>query len=129
MIPLRVSATPELLRQVLRNALENAINYTPSGGQVSLHIFADGRDDVIEVIDDGPGIPVAERDRVFDSFFRLPGSHGFGSGIGLAIARESATRLGAAVSLHGWPDRAGLVFRYRQPRKRDNMARKSPGTA
>jgi two-component system OmpR family sensor kinase len=118
-IPLQLAAAPELLRQVLRNALENAMNYTPSGGQVSLRIFADGSDDVIEVIDDGPGIPVAERDRVFDAFFRLPGSHGLGSGIGLAIARESATRLGAVVSLHGRPDCAGLVFRYRQPRKQD----------
>jgi two-component system OmpR family sensor kinase len=120
-IPLQVAAAPELLRQVLRNALENAMNYTPSGGQVSLRMFADGRDDVIEVIDDGPGIPVAERDRVFDAFFRLPGSHGLGSGIGLAIARESATRLGAVVSLHGRPDGAGLVFRYRQPRKQDGV--------
>jgi two-component system OmpR family sensor kinase len=119
--PLQVLATPELLRQVLRNALENAMNYTPGGGQVSLRIFADGTDDVIEVIDDGPGIPVAERDRVFDPFLRLPGSHGFGSGIGLAIARESATRLDAVVSLHGRPDRPGLVFRYRQPRKQDSV--------
>jgi two-component system OmpR family sensor kinase len=119
-ISLQVLATPELLRQVLRNALENAMNYTPRGGEVSLRIFADGSDDVIEVIDDGPGIPAAERDRVFDSFVRLPGSHGFGSGIGLAIARESATRLGAVVSLHGRPGLPGLVFRYRQPHKQDS---------
>jgi two-component system OmpR family sensor kinase len=115
-VPLRISASPEVLRQVLRNAIENALNYTPRGGQVSIRVLSDGGDDVIEVIDDGPGIPPAERERVFDSFYRMPGSNGHGSGIGLAIARESAMRLGGRVSLHGRADGAGLVFRYRQAR-------------
>ena len=115
-VPLRILAAPDVLRQVLRNAVENALNYTPAGGQVSVRMSSDGGDDVIEVIDDGPGIPPAERERVFDSFYRMPGSNGQGSGIGLAIARESAMRLGGCVSLHGRADGAGLVFRYRQPR-------------
>jgi two-component system OmpR family sensor kinase len=117
-IPLRVSGSPEVLRQVLRNALENALNYTPEGGQVSLRIRSEGNDGVIEVIDDGPGIPPEQRERVFDSFYRMPGSNGVGSGIGLAIARESAQRLGGSVSLHGRPEGTGLVFRYRQARAR-----------
>jgi two-component system OmpR family sensor kinase len=115
-VPLRISAAPEVLRQVLRNAIENALNYTPAGGQVSVRVSSDGADDVIEVIDDGPGIPPPERERVFDSFYRMPGSNGQGSGIGLAIARESALRMGGRVSLHGRADGAGLVFRYRQAR-------------
>ena len=117
-VPLHIVASPDVLRQVLRNAIENAVNYTPGGGQVSLRVLQDGGDDVIEVIDDGPGISPAERERVFDSFYRIPGSNGLGSGIGLAIARESARRLGGDVSLHDRSDGAGLVFRYRQARRK-----------
>lgn len=115
---LQMSATPEVLRQILRNAIENALNYTPVGGQVSLRMASEAGADVIEVIDDGPGIPPAERERVFDAFYRMPGSNGLGSGIGLAIARESARRLGGEVSLHERPGRTGLIFRYRQARQK-----------
>jgi two-component system OmpR family sensor kinase len=117
-IPIFVLTSPDLLRQILRNALENALNYTPAGGQVSIRLSEQDGDGIIEVIDDGPGVPDAERERVFDSFYRLPGSRGQGSGIGLAIARASAVRLGGSISLHGRPGRDGLVFRYRQARKK-----------
>ncbi len=70
----------------------------------------------VEVVDNGPGIPGAERERVFDSFHRIAGAAGEGSGLGLSIAREAALRLGGSVSLHDGTDGAGLVFRYEQRR-------------
>ena len=109
---LRVS--PESLRLILGNALENAIKYTPAGGEVTLRLATDAEMAVIEVVDDGPGIPLAERDRVFDAFYRMPGATGTGSVLGLAIAREAATRLGGELSLKERPDGPGLILSYRQ---------------
>ncbi len=107
-------ADSEALRLVLRNALENALKYTPQGGQVTLRLDQEEDEAVIEVIDNGPGIPPAERERVFDAFYRLPNSSGEGSGLGLAIAREAAIGLGGNVSLRTREDRPGLIFSYRQ---------------
>ncbi|MBE0622389.1 MAG: two-component sensor histidine kinase [Burkholderiales bacterium] len=111
---LAVPAAPEVLRLILKNALENALKYTPDGGEVTLRLRVDGGSAIIEVVDDGPGIPASERERVFDSFYRMPDATGEGSGLGLPIAREAAQRLGGAVSLHQREEGAGLVFRYRQ---------------
>jgi signal transduction histidine kinase len=116
--PLSLHASPEALRLILRNALENALKYTPVGGEVTLRLLPAKDIAVIEVIDNGPGIPASERGRVFDSFYRLPGTAGEGSGLGLAIAREAAIRLGGTISLHAKEEGPGLVFRYRQGRKR-----------
>jgi two-component system OmpR family sensor kinase len=115
--PLSLHAAPEALRLILRNALENALKYTPAGGEVTLRLLSDQDSAVIEVLDNGPGIPASERERVFDSFYRMPGTSGEGSGLGLSIAREAATRLGGAVSLHERQGGSGLVFRYRQRRE------------
>ena len=112
---LAIAADAELLRSVLRNALDNALRYTPAGGEVTLRAFLQGEDAVIEIVDRGPGIPAGERERVFQPFHRLENPGGEGSGLGLAIARDAAVRLGGAVSLEERPG-GGLVFRYRQPR-------------
>lgn len=106
----------ESLRLILGNALENAIKYTPAGGEVTIRLATDGEMAVIEIIDDGPGIPPAERGRVFDAFYRIPGTAGTGSGLGLTIALEAAIRLGGEVSLKERADGPGLVFGYRQRR-------------
>ncbi len=112
--PLSLYAEPDALRLILRNALENALKYTDEGGEVTLRLIPDDDGAIIEVVDNGPGIPVSERERVFDSFYRMPGTAGEGSGLGLAIAREAATRLNGIVSLHERRQGRGLVFRYRQ---------------
>ncbi|PKO83124.1 MAG: two-component sensor histidine kinase [Betaproteobacteria bacterium HGW-Betaproteobacteria-11] len=114
---LTLNAAPESLRLVLRNALENALKYVPEGGEITLRIYSDDCCNVIEVVDNGPGIPVSERDRVFDRFYRMPGAPGEGSGLGLAIAREAAANLNASLSLLDRPEGSGLVFRYRQSRE------------
>lgn len=113
---LTVAANPDTLRVILKNALDNAIRYTPAGGEVTLRLTQDEEDAVMEVVDTGPGIPATERERVFDAFYRVPGSAGDGSGLGLAIAREAAARLGGSVSLGEGPGGTGLLFRYRQRR-------------
>ena len=111
-----LSGSPDTLRLILGNALDNALRYIPSGGEVTVRLAAEGDDAVIEVADTGPGIPASERTRVFDPFYRLEGSSGNGSGLGLAIARDAASRLGGSVILQDRPEGTGLVFRYRQRR-------------
>ena len=111
-----VRASPAVLRLILKNALENALKYAPEGGEVTLRLLSDEDSAVIEVVDNGPGIQVWERERVFDAFYRMPGAAGEGNGLGLAIAREAAMRLGGQVSLHARQEGTGLVFRYRQRR-------------
>jgi two-component system OmpR family sensor kinase len=111
--PLTLCGATDALRLIIKNALENALKYTPVGGEVTLRLRADDTDALIEVVDSGPGIPASERERVFDAFYRLAGAEE-GSGLGLAIAREAAARLHGAVSLHARPEGHGLVFRYQQ---------------
>ncbi len=112
-----LDAEPDALRLILKNALENAMKYTPEGGEVTLRLLPGDIEDVIEVVDNGPGIPASERDRVFEPFYRMPDAFGEGSGLGLAIAREAAIRLGGVLSLHEPEKGRGLVLRYRQVRK------------
>jgi len=114
--PLRIRGAPEAFRLIIRNALENALKYTPEGGEVTLRLRSGDQCTTIEVVDNGPGIPALERERVFDSFYRIPGNGSEGSGLGLTIAREAATRLGGTVSLHARHEGSGLLFRYRQGR-------------
>ncbi len=107
-------AAPQSLRLILGNALDNALKYTPAGGEVTVRLLAEGDTAVVEIVDNGPGIPREERERVFDAFYRMPGSTMTGSGLGLAIARESASRLGGVVTLREREHGPGLVFSYRQ---------------
>jgi len=116
-VPLSVRTSSEVLRLIIKNALENALKYTPDDGEVTLRLFSESDSIVIEVLDNGPGIPRSDCERVFDSFYRLPGTVSEGTGLGLAIAREAANRLGGSVSVHQRYSGPGLVFRYRQWRK------------
>jgi signal transduction histidine kinase len=102
---------PGDLRSVLDNLIENALRYTPEGGVVDVRVVHDGGKPAIEVIDTGPGIPPELLDRVFDRFFRVPGSNVRGSGLGLAIAQSAAQRCGMRIVLRNRTDRSGLVAR------------------
>lgn len=103
-------------RALARNAIDNAVRYTPPGGKVDVRLYRDGFDAVLEVDDTGPGIAEEHRARVFDPFYRVPGSGQPGSGLGLAIIRGAAARLGGAVTLEYGRQggRSGLKFVYRQ---------------
>lgn len=101
---LSVRADPERLHQVMANLIDNAVKHSPPGGRVTVRARAGAQPDAleVEVLDEGPGIPAAERHRVFERFNRgrengVLGGHGAdggGTGLGLAIARW-------AVDLHG----------------------------
>jgi two-component system OmpR family sensor kinase len=100
-----VDGQPDALIILLRNLVDNAIKYTPAGGTVDLDLRrlpgakgAPGRV-VLSVEDTGPGIPPDERERVFNRFYRVPGSEAGGSGLGLAIIKSIAEAHGAALTL------------------------------
>jgi two-component system OmpR family sensor kinase len=103
------------LRTLARNLADNAIRYTPSGGRVVIETsMRDGRA-VLEVSDTGPGIPAAERGRVFDRFYRVPGTGAQGSGLGLANAREIAQAHRAEIELGEVEEGKGLRAAVRFP--------------
>ena len=95
-----VTGEPDALRILLSNLLANALRYTPSDGRVDVSCRLQEGRPVLEVVDTGPGIPEAERERVFDRFYRRAGEQESGSGLGLAIVRTIADRHGAIVSLY-----------------------------
>jgi two-component system sensor histidine kinase QseC len=114
--PVAVSGRAELLRVLIRNLVDNAIRYTPAGGTVQVEIAAEGPRARITVLDSGPGIPEAERARVFDRFYRVLGSGGSGSGLGLAIVRRIADLHGAEVRLEAGEAGHGLRVVVELPR-------------
>jgi len=101
-----VTGQPEALHILLRNLLENAVKYTPDGGRVDISITPQASGARLVIEDSGPGIPEAERDRVFDRFYRTPDARAAGSGLGLAIVRTLAQQHGATVTL-GTSERLG----------------------
>ena len=84
------SGDPDALRILLNNLVENAIRYTPEGGKVDVSVQLENDAPVIRVQDTGLGIPPQELARVFDRFYRVPGTGASGSGLGLAIVRQIA---------------------------------------
>ena len=115
-----VRGNPLLLRELIRNLVDNALQYTPAGGTVTVRIVDDpfGQVVVLQVEDSGPGIPVAERERVFQPFYRTLGTDVDGSGLGLAIVREIAVQHGVQIQLEdanlrhrpGLSDQGGAAF-------------------
>ena len=105
----------EALRTLVRNLVDNAVRYTPQGGSVRVRTRpgsrAPGRGEpaLLEVADSGPGIAPADRDRVFDRFYRRAGSPEGGSGLGLAIVKAVADRHGARILLGDAPEGGLLV--------------------
>ena len=97
------------VREILTNLIDNAIRYTPSGGAVTVQIRAHEDRVTLTVEDNGPGIPVDQRERVFERFYRLDNRHSGGCGLGLPIVRRFADRIGAHVSLHTPSSGQGLA--------------------
>jgi len=97
----RVDANGTLLKEMVRNLIDNAINYTPEHGQVTARLLADrmGGELMLMVEDTGPGIAEAERALVFQPFYRTLGTNVDGSGLGLAIVAEIAQQHGATVEI------------------------------
>jgi two-component system OmpR family sensor kinase len=99
--PLRVEGSRDELHRMVLNLLDNAIRHTPPGSCVELTLCEDGDDAVVEVGDDGPGIPAEMRRDVFDRFVRGAGpsdtARGIGTGLGLAIVSAVAQSHGGSV--------------------------------
>jgi two-component system, OmpR family, sensor histidine kinase TctE len=106
-----------MLREMVANLIDNAIRYTPAGGHVTASVGCWQDEAVVSVCDDGPGIPGAERDKVFQRFYRILG-HGDpeGSGLGLAIVREICLAHGGQISLKDGPGGRGLEVDVSFPR-------------
>jgi two-component system sensor histidine kinase TctE len=96
-----LNGQPVLIREMVRNLVDNALQYTPDGGTVTARVVADpfGQVVVLQVEDSGPGIAAHERDMVFQPFYRSPDTLVDGSGLGLAIVREVAQQHGAEISV------------------------------
>lgn len=87
--PVRIAGNAGLLGELLSNLIDNALRYCAAGSRVTVSVEASPAPALV-VEDDGPGIPIAERDKVFDRFYRLEHTAAEGCGLGLAIVREIA---------------------------------------
>ncbi|MET0267272.1 MAG: sensor histidine kinase N-terminal domain-containing protein [Duganella sp.] len=130
--PVLIDGDPTMLRELLSNLIDNALRYTPAGGSVTVTVREDddGRA-LLEVEDTGPGIAPAERERVFERFYRILGNSAEGSGLGLAIVREIAQQHGAEVAIHANPRAPqarlpGSLFRLTFPLA-SSLAASTPG--
>lgn len=110
-----VRGDPLLLREMMANLLHNAMEYGADGGVITLRTGQTAQQSWFEVLDRGPGIPVAMRDRVLQRFERLPGSRGAGSGLGLAIVKDIADAHQAQLSLLDAAGGRGLCARVSFP--------------
>jgi len=109
--PALIKGNAERLRELLYNLLDNAIRYTQRGGQVTMKTQVGVRDVVLVVEDNGPGVSLAERDKIFDRFHRAIGSGQDGSGLGLAIVKEIAKLHGASISVSDTVPTGGLQIK------------------
>ncbi|MDH4416380.1 MAG: ATP-binding protein [Acidovorax sp.] len=107
-VPVIVRGNAEALRMLVRNLLDNAIKYTPPGGQVDVQVGTDHGRALLTVEDSGPGIAPEHRERVMQRFVRETAEGAPGSGLGLAIVQAIAQRHGAAVALDRSPRLGGL---------------------
>jgi two-component system OmpR family sensor kinase len=116
--PLPLEGNPDEVHRLIRNLLENAIRHTPEKTTIELTARRDGGEALLEVLDDGPGIPADMWDQVFDRFVRGDGpadtAAGGGSGLGLAIVRAVAESHGGSVSA-GRSTYGGARFSVRLP--------------
>lgn len=106
-----VLGEPLLLRELFGNLLDNALSYTQVGGSVTVRTVARDDETILEVEDNGPGIPEEEREKVFERFYRIPVTGREGCGLGLSIVAEIAERHGGKVELTSPPGGHGTLMR------------------
>ena len=96
------------LRTMLVNLVDNSIRYTPEGGKIDVSVLMEENKIILEITDSGTGIPLADRERVFDRFYRGLGHRAIGSGLGLAIVKSIADRHQAIIKLGEGENGVGL---------------------
>jgi two-component system sensor histidine kinase TctE len=121
--PVWIDADPLLLDELLGNLIDNALRYGNQSGCITLNVGENPP--TLTVMDDGPGIPLEDHDRVFEAFYRSPTATAGGSGLGLAIVREIAHAHGAWWKLVSRPEYPGtrLTVVFPGPRKGAQLTR------
>jgi two-component system, OmpR family, sensor kinase len=123
-VPLAVDGNPDELHRLVLNLLDNAARHTPAGSHIELRLRASGGEAVVEVADDGPGVPAQLRGQIFNRFVRGDGpadtAVGAGSGLGLAIVAAVAASHGGTVEV-AESDSGGALFRVRLPLARSEQ--------
>ncbi len=116
-----VRVDPVLFEQVLFNLLDNAAKYAPEGSIIRIEGWADADNVVLQVSDEGPGIPPADLTRVFDTFYRVRKGDQVraGTGLGLSICRGFIEAMGGTITAGNRTDRSGAVFTIRLPKPND----------
>ncbi|MGO4198057.1 DUF4118 domain-containing protein [Rhizobium sp. YAF28] len=116
-----VRVDPVLFEQVLFNLLDNAAKYAPEGSVIRIEGWADADNVVVQVSDEGPGIPPADLTRVFDTFYRVRKGDQVraGTGLGLSICRGFIEAMGGTITAGNRTDRSGAVFTIRLPKPND----------
>jgi signal transduction histidine kinase len=115
----RVRGSATALAILMRNIVENAIQYSNEGTPIDVRAFPDGDYGVLEVSDTGPGIPDASKRQVFERFRRLPDAKASGTGLGLSIVQRIAELHHGEVSLRDGESGSGLRVRVRIPAEAD----------
>jgi len=114
--PLAISGNATMLREMVSNLADNALRYTPENGQVTLSVSGDRAGALLRVRDNGPGIPAAEAEHVFQRFYRILGNgDSEGSGLGLCIVREICLAHGGTLRLGDAPAGRGLCVEISLP--------------
>jgi PAS domain S-box-containing protein len=122
-LDLVVEADRRRLLQVMVNLLSNAINFSPEGGAVEIVLRREGDFVFIEVLDEGPGVPTGERNRIFDKYHqtrRVSSERGKGSGLGLAIVKRIINLHGAMISMEERKEKQGSRFLIRMAAKEED---------
>jgi two-component system, OmpR family, phosphate regulon sensor histidine kinase PhoR len=117
----RVRGDANLLRDVLRNLLDNAIQYTPPGGRVQVTAAVDGGFAVVTVSDTGIGIPQSDQPRIFERFYRVDAARSRevgGTGLGLSIAKHVVEAHGGKIWVESTVG-SGSTFRFSVPLERN----------
>jgi two-component system, OmpR family, sensor histidine kinase KdpD len=108
---------PVLIEQMLFNLLDNAAKYTPAGTAIRIAARSDATRIVLQILDEGPGLPEVARERIFDKFYRVQAgdTQRAGTGLGLAIGRGFVEAMGGTITAGNRDDRSGAVFTITLP--------------
>lgn len=112
----RLSGSEDTLRILIENIVDNALRYTPQGGKVDVLTYSTKDQAIIEVRDNGIGIPEQERDRIFERFHRIIGTDSDGTGLGLSIAKNIVEQHGGTIAVSSGIEGKGSSFTIRFPR-------------
>lgn len=111
-----VKGDEKLLEHVLSNVLVNAGAYTPEGTKVTIDIQSFGPNGRVDMMDEGPGFPEEALSKIFDRFYRVPGTRPGGTGLGLSLAKALIEAMGGKISAENRLDRNGARFTFILPK-------------